>query len=52
MEEFTADLERMVALYEVELGKANLCQEFECDPWLIAKGILPMIFDAWVQTIS
>jgi hypothetical protein len=47
MEELTADLERVVGLYEVELEKANRRQEFECGPWLIAKGISLMIFDVW-----
>ena len=52
MEELTANLDRVVALYWIELDKANRGEEFELGPWIVAIDVPRIIFDAWILSVS
>jgi hypothetical protein len=39
MDELTIKLDEVIALYRVELGKANRCEEFQSGPWLVANNM-------------
>jgi hypothetical protein len=51
MRALTGKLDTVIALYRVELGKADRGEEFQTGPWFIAGDIPQTVFEAWVATV-